>query len=286
MYWLFLSVSLYAVNNVLWKIFVKNENPLRLISRRAVFTVAIAFAALWITKVDVISFIQNPKAVLVLAGSLFGVGGLVMMVTFLKSGSLVRMGYYSLLGTFIAAAYTYAFGEAPVLFKTILGALLIIAGYLVFLLNEKHQAEHEPVIFSQHLLLAGMTTSFSISLLIMWECLKIFPPLTVIASQEVIVLTVTALASFLLRKRVINNTPHRITTRNTIIMALVIFAAILTGTLGLKTADPFLASVTGIAAPVLTVAAGSIVFREKLNPKHVFALVLMILGGLALAWPG
>lgn len=286
MYWLFLSVSLYAINNVLWKIFVKNENPLRLISRRAIFTVAIAFGALWITKVDVISFIQNPKSVYVLAGSLFGVGGLVMMVTFLKSGSLVRMGYYSLLGTFIAAAYTYAFGEAPVLFKTILGALLIIAGYLVFLLNEKRQAQSEPVIFSQHLLLAGMTLSFSVSLLIMWECLKIFPPLTVITTQEVIVLTVTALASFLLRKRVNDKTPQRITTRNTIIMALVIFAAIVAGTLGLKTADPFLASVTGIAAPVLTVAAGGIVFKEKLNPRHLFALVLMILGGLALAWPG
>ncbi len=286
MYWLFLSVSLYAINNVLWKIFVKNENPLRLISRRAIFTVAIAFAAIWFTKVDAISFIQNPKALLVLAGSLFGVAGLVMMVTFLKSGSLVRMGYYSLLGTFIAAAYTYAFGEAPVLFKTILGALLIIAGYLVFLLNEKRQAQSEPVILSQHLLLAGMTLSFSISLLIMWECLKIFPPLAVITTQEVVVLTVTALASFLLRKKITDDTPQRITTRNTIIMALVIFAAILTGTLGLKTADPFLASVTGIAAPVLTVAAGGIVFKDKLNPKHLFALVLMILGGLALAWPG
>jgi len=108
MYWLFLSVSLYAVNNVLWKIFVRNENPLRLTSRRAIFTVAIAIAALWFTKVDVISFVQNPKAIYVLAGSLYGVAGLVMMVTFLKSGSLVRMGYYSLLGTFGLADCIYS----------------------------------------------------------------------------------------------------------------------------------------------------------------------------------
>ena len=92
MYWLFLSVSLYAVNNVLWKIFVKNEHPLRLISRRAIFTVAIAFTAIWFTKADVISFVQNPKAIYVLAGSLFGVAGLVMMAIVLKAVGLPLEG--------------------------------------------------------------------------------------------------------------------------------------------------------------------------------------------------
>lgn len=285
MYWLFLSVSLYAVNNVLWKIFVKNEHPLRLISRRAIFTVAIAFTAIWFTKADVISFVQNPKAIYVLAGSLFGVAGLVMMVTFLKTGSLVRMGYYSLLGTFIAGTYTYIFRETPFSYKILLGAILILTGYLVFLFDEKHKVKTEPVLWTQHLLLTGMILSFSVSVLIMWECLKIFPPLAVITTQEVIVLLFTTGAYLFLKKRISADNPQRITIRNTAIMAVVIFAAILTGTLGLKTADPFLASLTSIGAPVLTVLAGSIVFKDKPRLIHLVSLMFMIVGAMALAWP-
>ena len=68
----------------------------------------------------------------------------------------------------------------------------------------------------------------------------------------------------------------------TAIMAIVIFAGIFTGTLGLKSANPFLASITGITVPVLTVIAGSVVFRDKLNLMHLISLLLMIIGGLAL----
>ena len=43
-----------------------------------------------------------------------------------------------------------------------------------------------------------------------------------------------------------------------------------------------LASITGISVPVLTVFAASFVFRDKLNLFHLFSLLLMIIGGLAL----
>ena len=286
MYWLFLSVFLYAINNVLWKIFVKDEIPILLISRRALFTTTIAFAALWYTKVDVISFIQNPKAGYVLAGSSFGVAGLVLMVTFLKSGSLVRMGYYSLIGTFIAGTYTYIFRETPFSNKILLGAILIITGYLVFLSDEKKRAKNDPILWTQHMLLVGMILCFSVSVLIMWECLKIFPPLAVITTQEVVVLLVTSVAYMILKNRISADKHQRVTIRNTVIMAIVIFAGIFTGTLGLKTADPFLASITSIGAPILTVFAGSIVFKDKLRLIHLASLVLMITGFVALSWPG
>ena len=286
MYWLFLSVFLYAINNVLWKIFVKDEIPILLISRRALFTTTIAFAALWYTKVDVISFIQNPKAGYVLAGSSFGVAGLVLMVTFLKSGSLVRMGYYSLIGTFIAGTYTYIFRETPFSYKILLGAILIITGYLVFLSDEKKRAKNDPILWTQHMLLVGMILCFSVSVLIMWECLKIFPPLAVITTQEVVVLLVTSVAYMILKNRISADKHQRVTIRNTVIMAIVIFAGIFTGTLGLKTADPFLASITSIGAPILTVFAGSIVFKDKLRLIHLASLVLMITGFVALSWPG
>lgn len=281
MYFLFTSVFLYAFNNVLWKVFVKNEHPLHLISRRAVLTVLIAFAALWLTKTNIGAYLHNPKALYVLAGSLFGVAGLILMVTFLKSGSLVRMGYYSLLGTFIAAAYTYIFREAPVSNKTLLGTAIILMGYLVFLMDEKRRVKTEPAIFSQHLLLVGMTLCFAVSMLIQWEQLKVLPPLAIITTQEVVVLAITFIASLFIKpgnEKLIAG----LTLRNTAIMALVIFAGIFTGTLGLKTADPFLASITGMLSPVLTVFGGAIVFKDKLKPVHYISLGLMVLGGLAL----
>jgi drug/metabolite transporter (DMT)-like permease len=282
MYSLYASVFLYAFNNVLWKYFVKNEHPLHLISRRAVFTVAIAFAVVYYQKVDIGAYLSNPKALYVLAGSLFGVAGLILMVTFLKTGSLVRMGYYSLLGAFVAAAYTYIFREAPVTGKTFIGAALIISGYLVFLYDEKRRIKTEPAILSQHLLLIGMTLCFAVSMLIQWEQLKILPMLAIITTQEVVVLAVTLIASLFLKSKVIDNVSGGITNRNTAIMAAVIFVAILTGTIGLKTADPFLASVTGMMSPVLTVFGGSVFFKEKLRLVHYITLVLMVLGGVAL----
>jgi drug/metabolite transporter (DMT)-like permease len=281
MYYLYVSVFLYAFNNVLWKQFVKNEHPLHLISRRAVFTVAIAFAVVYYQKVDIGAYLNNPKAIYVLAGSLFGVAGLILMVTFLKTGSLVSMGYYSLLGAFVAAAYTYIFREAPVTSKTFIGAALILSGYLVFLYDEKRRIKTEPAILSQHLLLIGMTLCFAVSMLIQWEQLKVLPPLAIITTQEIVVLVVTIAVSQVV-KPAVAKAGERITLRNTAIMAAVIFVAILTGTLGLKTADPFLASVTGMMSPVLTVFGGALVFKEKLRPVHYITLGLMVAGGVAL----
>lgn len=203
------------------------------------------------------------------------------MVTFLKTGSLVRMGYYSLIGTFVAAAYTYIFREAPVTHKTFLGAALILGGYLVFLFDEKRRVKIEPAIYSQHVLLVSMTLCFATSMLIQWEQLKVLPPLAIITTQEVVVLMVTFVASLVV-KPAVTHAGEGITIRNTAIMAVVIFMAILTGTLGLKTADPFLASLTGMISPVLTVFGGSLVFKDKLRPVHYITLALMVAGGVAL----
>lgn len=281
MYFLFTSVFLYAFNNVLWKHFVKNEHPLRLISRRAVFTVLIAFAAVRFTGIDFAAYIRNPRALNVLAGSLFGVAGLVLMVTFLKTGSLVRMGYYSLLGALIAAAYTYVFKEAQLANKTIIGAAIIISGYLVFLMDETQRVKREPAIWKEHLWLIGMTLCFAISMLIQWEQLKVLPPLAIISTQEVVVLVITLIASVFVKsgsEKINGGNPFR----NTALMAVVIFGGILCGALGLKTADPFLASITGMMSPVLTVFGGAYIFKEKLRPLHYISLGLMVLGGVVL----
>jgi len=255
---------------------------LRIISRRAIFTTSIAIAALIFTHVDVMTCVHNPKMFYVIFASFFGTAGLVLMVTFLKDGSLVRMGYYSLLGSLIAAGYTYLFRETPISQKMFIGTILILLGYLIFLVNEKRSVKTEPALLSQHLILGGMTLCFSISLLIQWESLKIFPPLAIIGTQECTVLVVTLIASTFLKSRKILSSTRFKTYGKTGLMAVVIFAGIFVGTIGLKQVNPFIASITGISVPVITVFAASVVFRDKLKPLHLISLLFMIIGGLAL----
>lgn len=282
MLWLFLSVGLYAFNNVLWKLFLKGEHPLHIISRRAIFTVAFAFGAAWVTQVDLIDFIFHPNSIYVIIASLFGTLGLILMVSFLKSGSLVQMAFYSLLGTGIAACYTYMFREESLTDKAILGSVLMGTGYIVFCFNDRKKAKTEKGVLKQHLLLIGMTLAFSVSLLIQWESLKIFPPLAIICTQETTVLIATFLVGFFLKPTESSQNSRSQITFKMALMAVVIFAGIFTGTIGLKTADPFLASVTGFAVPVLTVIFGGIVFRDRVDILNWVSLVLMIAGGVCL----
>lgn len=281
MIWLLFSVALYAINNIVWKLFVKDELPLKIINRRAIFTSLLALLAAYFSHSEFYTSFYQPGFIRAVIASLFGTAGLIMMVVFLKDGSLVRMGYYTLLGNFIAGIYTYMFGHTTFSPKTAIGTTLIICGYLIFLYNEKRNSKTEPTIKSQHILLAGMTLCFSLSMLIQWENLKILPALTVISTQEITVLLVSTLALFFFRKSQQPTVGNKLTLKSAL-MALVIFAGIFTGTIGLKMVNPFIASVSGVAVPVLTLFVASIVFHDKLNPPHLISLLLMIIGSVTL----
>ena len=281
MLWLILSVILYAVNNILWKLFVKDEFPLRIINQRAIFTSALALLAVFFSKTDLNSYVHHSGYIPVVIASLFGTAGLIMMVVFLKDGSLVRLGYYTLLGNFIAGTYTYLFGELEFNQKTIAGTALMIMGYFVFLFNEKRNSLSNLNIKSQHALLAGMTACFSLSMLIQWENLKTLPALTVISTQEITVLLVTTIALFFFKTQK-PSASGLLITKKTAIMAVVIFAGIFTGTIGLKLVNPFVASVSGVAVPILTMFIASFLFQDKLKLLHFVSLTLMIIGSVIL----
>ena len=281
MAWLFLSVCLYAVNNVLWKLYVKGQHPLFIISRRAIFTVALAFAAAWITKTDLSKFIYHPNSLYVYLASLFGALGLVMMVSFLKEGNLVQMAFYSLLGAGIAASYSFLFREVAISPKAIVGSILIVLGYLIFCIHEHQKVKKGKILLKQHLLLISMTLAFSVSLLIQWESLKIFSSLAIICTQETVVLVVTTAGTLFLYPKKTSENSHQINLKMAL-MALVIFSGIFAGTIGLKSADPFMASVAGFTVPVLSAFAGGTVFQEKLTIIHTTSLLLMIGGGICM----
>jgi drug/metabolite transporter (DMT)-like permease len=281
MIWLLLSFFLYAFNNVVWKWTASNENSLYLISRRAIFTVVFATVALFLTETGGLSFITQPLFYRIVVGCLLGTFGLILMITFLKSGSLTRLSYYMFLGLAINGSFTYFFNHEPFSRKLFIGSIILIAGYLIFLWDERRKIKLEPILLNQHLLLAGMTFCFSANTLIQWKALNNFKLLPIMLTQEFVVLTVSTILYFILTKE----KKQKPTVQSYLrfpLMAVVIMLAVFTGLMGLKFTNPFITSISGVLVPLLTITFGSLLFKEKLNWIQMISFGVIVVGELFL----
>jgi uncharacterized membrane protein len=281
MTWLLLSFFLLAFNNVVWKWTASNENSLYLISRRAIFTVIFATVALFLTETGGLSFVSQPLFYRIVIGCLLGTLGLILMVTFLKSGSLTRLSYYMFLGLTINGSFTYFLNHERFTQKILIGSLILIAGYLIFLWDERKKIKLEPILLSQHLLLAGMTLCFSANTLIQWRALTNFKPLSIMLTQESIVLIVTTALYMILAKQ----KKQKPTVQSYVrfpIMAAVILLAVFCGLMGLKFTNPFISSISGVLVPLLTVSFGYLFFNEKLNWAQIVSFGVIVAGEMVL----
>ena len=100
--YLFFSILLYALNNVLWKRSLENGSISFLMAYRAVFTSLIT--AVCIVVLD-IEWISNAELWRISTGSFIGVIGLICMLLVMKRASLQWVGIYNLLGVFFATVY-------------------------------------------------------------------------------------------------------------------------------------------------------------------------------------
>ncbi len=282
MLWLLLSALFYAVNNLLWKFFVNDEQPLQLITRRAVFTSLIALVALMFGGDNLVATVNNPNIYIVLAGSILGAIGLIFMVSFLKQGSLGLLGYYSLLGVSINGFYTFYVRQIPVSATVIIGASILVVGFLLYLLHEKRNIKAEPVRLTQHLLLACMTVFFTASTIVKWESFDAFSALELMFVQEVVVLVVSFVVGWLFFRKVKSQPQPRLSFLKYPIMAVVILLALYAGLLGLSETNAFISSLAGIMVPVLTIVFGWIFLKERISLTQAFAFVLIIGGELLL----
>jgi drug/metabolite transporter (DMT)-like permease len=281
MVWLFFSFFLYAFNNVVWKWMSRDENSLYLISRRAIFTVGFTTVALFLTESGGLSFITQPFFYRIVIGCLLGTLGLILMVTFLKSGSLSRLSYYMFLGLAINGSFTYFLNHEPFTQKIIIGSVILITGYLIFLWDERKKIKLEPILLSQHLLLAGMTLCFSANTLIQWKALTNFKPLSIMLTQEIVVLIVTTVLYLILAKQK-KQKPTVHSYLRFPLMAAVIMLAVFTSLMGLKYTNPFVSAISGVLVPLLTVSFGYLFFKEKLNWIQIISFVVIVLGEIVL----
>jgi drug/metabolite transporter (DMT)-like permease len=273
--WFYLSFVLFAINSLLWKWAVQSEHPIELINRRSLYTLGIVVAALLISQTS-LSYVFHPDFYLILLASFFGTMGLIFMVSFLKAGSFTRLSFYNYLGITINGVYTIALGYEKVTPILIISSFILLLGYSIFVWDESRRIKKEPVLLTQHLLLAGMTICFTISGIINWRALDSFNPLALMLVQELMVLlTTSVLAVFVLKQKIPLTTRFR---PRYPLMALIIMLAVFFNMMGLSEFNPLVSAISSVIVPILTLLAAVIFFKEKMNKYQILSLAIIIIG--------
>lgn len=278
MIYIFISIVLFALNNVLWKKNLQHSSVPFLIGYRAFFTSSAA--TLILVYLHGIEIYENQPLGKITLGSLFGVLGLFCMLTVIKKAPLQWLGVYNLLGIIFTALYLYFFENTPVM-KSALGLIIIVLGFLLYLY---HNSENETKISSkQHLILMGMTLSFGISSLIHWKNLDTkVPAILIISNQELVVFISALFITSTTIKRPELKFQLKKYFPNALLMALIIFLALLFSFLGLQITNPLISSILFLATPLLTIAFGTLFFKEKMSFFNIIAIVIIAIGAFLL----
>lgn len=278
MIYILASIVLFALNNVLWKKNLQNSSVPFLIGFRAFFTTTLATSLL--LYMHGFEIYQNQPIGKITLGSLFGVLGLFCMLTVLKKAPLQWLGIYNLIGIFFTALYLYFFENTPVM-KSILGLIIIVVGFLFYVyFNRESETKISP---KQHLVLLVMTLSFGISSLIHWKNLGTkVPAILIISNQELVVFISATLLIFFTLKTPEIKFQLKSYFSKAIMMALVIFLALLFSFLGLQVSDPLISSILFLATPLLTIVFGTLFYKEKMSLINSISILIIAAGAFIL----
>lgn len=277
MLYILLSIFLFSFNNILWKKNLEKVNIIFLVSYRAFFTSIIAFVlANYFNSFNLFTLSQFVKVTI---GSIFGVIGLLCMLTVIKKASLHWLGVYNLIGVIFSSSYLIWIEQFD--FKySIIGCLFIIAGFIYYVASTK--SKPIKILPTQHLLLLLMTISFSISSIIHWKNLVIsVPPLVILSNQELIVFITSFLLLMYTKQKIIFNA-YKSYFSKIILMAFIIFLALFFSFMGLKQTNPIISSLLFLGSPITTIILNIIFFKETLTKQNIFAILLMSVGAFIL----
>lgn len=282
MIFLLLSILFFGLNNVLWKKNLEQVDFLFLVSYRALFTSILSIIiALSVTNFDAITFSILYRVTL---GSIFGVVGLLCMLTVIQKASLHWLGIYNLMGIGVTTFYLIIF-ENFALKQSILGASILLLGFIYHIYTNSNKSL--TMSLKQHVLMVVMTVSFCIASILHWKNLaKEIPTLVIVSNQEFVVFMTTTLIFLIKNKKTISFEPYKKHFLNVILMAGVIFLALLFSFLGLKLTNPLISSLVFLASPLTTIALNLVFFKEKLTPHNSIALVLLGAGAFILHYNG
>lgn len=275
---IFLSLLLFALNNVLWKQNLQQISTPILIGSRAMITSIISIIVL-ISTTD----FEIPTSftfLRVTLGSIFGAIGLFCMLKVIKYAPLQWLGIYTLLGIVLTTLYLLFFEEISIL-KSITGSSIIAFGFTIYLYQ--NQQTSKKLNKKNHLLLIIMTISYNSSSLLHWKNLAgSVAPIFIIANQEIIVFIVSFLIILKTKDKYYAFYIFKIHFKKIILMAIVIFFALLFVFIGLKETNPFISNILFLSSPLLTILFGALFFKERLTILDTISIVLISLGALIL----
>lgn len=278
MIFLLLSILFFGFNNVLWKKNLEQVDFLFLVSYRALFTSILSIIiALSVTSFDTVTISILFRVTL---GSIFGVIGLLCMLSVIQKASLHWLGIYNLMGIGVTTCYLIVY-ENFAIKQSILGASILILGFIYHIYTNSNKSLY--MTLRQHMLMIIMTLSFCISSILHWKNLeKDIPALVIVSNQEIVVFITTTLVFLLKNKKTISFEPYKKHFLNVILMAGVIFLALLFSFLGLKLTNPLISSLVFLASPLTTIVMNLVFFKEKLTLHNTIALVLLGAGAFIL----
>ena len=283
MIYLLLSVVLYALNNLLWKKVLQQTNSWLVMTSRAFLTASIGIIVILFFAPNMLNQISWNSFWRITIASVLGAFGLICMLSALQKGTLRQLGIFNLLTIAFTVTYLLLFEKFNV-FDFVSGTSLIIVGFSIYVFQIQklptNESNSKTVIY--YIL---MSLFFASSGLVHWYNFKqSISPLFSVVNQEVIVFLVGGIGLIAQPKSVKEHWfQSMIKSANLVfIMAVLIFAAVWTGFLGLKITNPLLASLLPLATPVLTILFGALFFKEKWNKKMGLALFIIAIGAYVL----
>jgi len=280
MVFIFISIVLFAINNVLWKITLQENHPLLIMTLRATITSLIGCILVAVFWTEVLYSIYHYLAPALLAGVLGGIG-LLFMLFGLEKGSLKLFGFYSIFGTLLTCTYLY-FLEELIIKNYLWGSILIFIGFIFYMLQLEKKDEKNDL--KTHLNYFFMILFFSASSIVHWKNLKSgISPIFSITLQEMIVLFIGLFSLLHTRKTIAMKKYLNLKSLfYSVLMAIIIFIALLFSFLGLKITNPYISSILSLIVPLLTILFGALFFKEKMSLSALTALLVISFGAFIL----
>lgn len=274
MIFILLSILFFSFNNVLWKKNLEDTSISFLISYRAFFTSIISLI-LFLTNSDFNNII-NSSIIKITVGSIFGAIGLYCMLFIIKKSSLRWIGIYNLFGVIFTGIYLHFFENIEIN-NFLFGIVLIMSGFILHLY--KNQEPNLKLEMKQHFYLIVMTLGFGISSILHWKNLeKNVPILFIISNQEMVVFLIFSIINLRVDKTITNFKKLKLYLNRVIVMALILFFALLFSFVGLKTTNPLISSTLFLIGPILTITLGNIFFKEKITFKNLISIIIILIG--------
>lgn len=279
----FLSIILYAINNLLWKKMLSLTSKWIIITARSFTTFVIGVVLITVSFPEIMDELSLMIVYKCTLAAIFGVLGLISMISALKEGSLKQLGIYNLFQIVLTVSYLVFFEKFELKYY-LLGTTLILLGFLLYFFSIPTENQKEKNLKVQ-ILFFLMSVFFAVSGLIHWYNLKQgVPTFFSLVNQEFIVFL---FGLFGLLKNRINfsssiATQIRFIYKQIILMAVVILGAVWAGFTGLKNTNPIITSLLALSLPIFTMVFGAVFFGEKVKVKTIISILLIAIGAFIL----